>query len=251
VAEFRFYEELNDFLAPPRRKRTFTWSCPQDATVKHAIEALGVPHTEVDLILVNGESVGFSRLVQRNDRISVYPQFESFDITPLVRLRSRPLRNVRFITDAHLGGLAKYLRMLGFDTLTRDDRTAGEVIRVATSERRILLTRSRSLLMHRTVTHGFFVHEQRPLLQCEEVVSRLQLRARCRPFSRCLRCNVRLEELDRQAAASRLDPPTLKHFEEFRYCSSCHRVYWEGSHYRRMAELVERLSRQHRAPDPG
>jgi len=114
---FRFYEELNDFLAPGRRKQEFTVPCARRATTKHMIEALGVPHTEVELILVNGESVGFDRILEDGDRVAVYPRFEAMDVTPILKVRALPLRDTRFVADAHLGGLAHMLRMLGFDTL--------------------------------------------------------------------------------------------------------------------------------------
>lgn len=116
TATFRFYEELNDFLAPARRRREFERVCARAATVKHEIEALGVPHTEVELVLVNGESVGFDRLLRDGDRVAVYPKFESLDVTSLLRVRDTPLRVMRFVADAHLGGLARLLRMAGFDT---------------------------------------------------------------------------------------------------------------------------------------
>lgn len=114
TATFRFHEELNDFLAPARRKREFSAPCARRATTKHMIEALGVPHTEVELILVNGEPVGFDRILQDGDRVAVYPRFEAMDVTPLLRVRALPLRETRFVADAHLGGLAHMLRMLGF-----------------------------------------------------------------------------------------------------------------------------------------
>src|SRR3990170_2768129 len=114
---FRFYEELNDFLAPERRRRDFTSACARAATTKHMIEALGVPHTEVELILVNGESAGFGRLLQQGDRVAGFPKFETLDVTPLLRVRDHPLRVIRFVADVHLGGLAHLLRMTGFDTL--------------------------------------------------------------------------------------------------------------------------------------
>src|SRR5512139_819479 len=117
TATFRFYEELNDFLAPKRRKQEFSVPCARRATTKHMIEALGVPHTEVELILLNGESVGFDRILADGDRVAVYPRFEVMDVTPLLRVREHPLREPRFVADAHLGGLAHMLRMLGFDTL--------------------------------------------------------------------------------------------------------------------------------------
>lgn len=137
TATFRFYEELNDFLAPERRKRDFSAPCARAATVKHMIEALGVPHTEVELILVNGESVGFDRLLADGDRISVYPKFEALDVTPLLRLRERPLRETRFVADAHLGGLAHLLRMAGLDTLYRNDFDDREIVEIAVAEGRI------------------------------------------------------------------------------------------------------------------
>src|ERR1700743_187623 len=117
TATFRFYEELNDFLARPLRRQSFSCACARDATAKHMIEALGVPHTEVELILVNGESVGFDHPLKEGDRVAVYPQFEALDSRPLRRVRERPLRVTRFIADAHLGGLAQLLRLAGFDTL--------------------------------------------------------------------------------------------------------------------------------------
>jgi hypothetical protein len=116
TATFRFYEELNDFLPPARRKREFSVPCARAATAKHMIEALGVPHTEVEVVLVNGESVGFERLLRDGDRVAVYPKFEALDITPLLRVRQAPLRTTHFLADAHLGGLARLLRLAGFDT---------------------------------------------------------------------------------------------------------------------------------------
>src|SRR5262245_24328999 len=146
IAQFRFYEELNDFLAPDYRKREFEHRCAREASVKNAIEALGVPHTEVELILVNGGSVDFSYRVREGDRISVYPKFEAFDIGSLLRVRPRPLRQTRFIADAQLGGLARLLRMLGFDTLYDNGRSDREIRRQAVDEGRIILTRDRELL---------------------------------------------------------------------------------------------------------
>jgi hypothetical protein len=146
TASFRFYEDLNDFLAPDRRRREFSVSCARAATTKHMIEALGVPHTEVELILVNGASVGFDRILCDGDRVSVYPKFESFDVTSLLRVRAAPLRVTRFVADAHLGGLAHLLRMMGFDTLYRNSFGDDEIVALATTEDRIILTRDLELL---------------------------------------------------------------------------------------------------------
>src|SRR5262245_1932679 len=141
VAWFRFYEELNDFLALHHRKREFEHRCARAATIKNAIEALGVPHTEVELILVNGRSVDFAYRVVAGDRISVYPKFEAFDVGPLLRVRAQPLRLTRFIADAQLGGLARLLRALGFDTMYDNAYSDHEIRRRAAAEGRIILTR--------------------------------------------------------------------------------------------------------------
>ncbi len=190
TATFRFYEELNDFLPPERRRREFAVPCARAATAKHMIEALGVPHTEVELILVNGESVGFDRRLADGDRVAVYPTFEAMDVTPLLRVRAAPLRATRFVADAHLGGLAHLLRMMGFDTLYDNGYRDDAVVEIAARDARIVLTRDRELLKRRDVTHGCYVRALRPADQLREIFSRLDLAGSARPFTRCLACNV-------------------------------------------------------------
>lgn len=238
TVQFRFYEELNDFLSRDRQGHSFCYATAENATVKQAIEALGVPHTEVDLVLVNGESVYFSRRLDDGDRISVYPQFESLDISPLVKLRERPLRRPRFVADAHLGALAKYLRMLGFDTVYRNDYTDDDVVRLSLQERRITLTRDRALLMRRDITHGCFVRALRPPKQLEEVLARLDLYRTVEPFSRCMECNSPLQPVDKATIAHRLPPHVNRHYRRFAMCSGCQRIYWEGHHYKRMRAFI-------------
>jgi uncharacterized protein with PIN domain len=243
TATFRFYEELNDFLAPERRKREFTAPCARAATVKHMIEALGVPHTEVELILVNGESVGFDRLVADGDRISVYPKFEALDVTPLLRLRSRPLREARFVADSHLGGLAHLLRMAGFDTLYRNDFGDREIVGLSVAEGRIVLTRDRELLKLRELTHGCFVHALKPAQQFKEILVRLDLFGSLRPFTLCLECNRPLRDIDKAQVIDQLPPMVRERYSRFTTCDACGRIYWEGSHWQRMRELVEAAAR--------
>jgi uncharacterized protein with PIN domain len=242
----RFYEELNDFLAPARRRREFDYLCARAATVKNAIEAVGVPHTEVELVLVNGLSVDFAYRLHDGDRVSVYPKFEAFDIAPLLRVRERPLRSTRFIADSHLGGLARLLRMTGFDTLHDNAYADDEIRRLAAHDERIVLTRDRELLKCRDLTHGCYVHALKPQEQLREIVGRLQLAASLAPFTRCLRCNLPLADIAKEEVLDRL-PPTVAHrYPRFRTCPGCARVYWEGGHWQRMqAVLTQALPEQH------
>jgi len=241
TATFRFYEELNDFLAPDRRRREFSTPCARAATTKHMIEALGVPHTEVELILVNGESVGFDCQLREGDRIAVYPRFESFDITPLLRVRERPLRSIRFIADAHLGGLARLLRMAGFDTLYRNDFHDREIAAKSIEEERVLLTRDRELLKLRGITHGCYLHALKPELQFREIIGRLELSTSFRPFTLCLECNAPLREIPKAEVLDRLPPSVRASHERFTTCDRCGRIYWKGSHWQRMQSLLGNL----------
>ncbi|MEW6331886.1 MAG: Mut7-C RNAse domain-containing protein [Pseudomonadota bacterium] len=237
--QLRFYEELNDFLPPPRRKISFDHELTRRTSVKDLIESFGVPHTEVEVILVNGKSVDFSYIVQAGDRISVYPVFEGLDISPLLRLREKPLRDPRFVVDANLGQLARYLRLLGFDVVYRNDFHDREVARVASAEKRIVLTRDRALLQHKIITHGYFVRAVKPREQVREILARLDLYRDLHPFSRCLRCNGELEDVDKQAVLPQLEPKTRKYYERFRRCKTCGQAYWKGSHFNRMEKLCD------------
>jgi uncharacterized protein with PIN domain len=237
----RFYAELNEFLPRAKRQVPFAHRLTERASIKDVIEAVGVPHTEVDLILVNGHSVDFSYLVEDGDQISVYPVFEALDITPVVRVRPQPLREPRFVLDTHLGKLAVYLRLLGFDTLYRNDYDDDTLARLSSSERRILLTRDRGLLKRRIVTHGYHLWETHPERQAVAVLHRFDLFGATAPFGRCLRCNGVLVAVDKAVIAERLPPHTRASYHEFRVCQACGRVYWKGAHYQRLQQLIQRL----------
>jgi hypothetical protein len=203
------------------------------------IEALGVPHTEVELILVNGESVDFSRQLEDGDRVTVYPRFEAMDVTPLLRVRDTPLRETRFVADAHLGGLAHMLRMLGFDTLYDNHFHDDEIVAISEQDGRIVLTRDRELLKRRAVTHGCYVHALKSEAQLREVVERLDLARSARPFTLCLHCNTPLRQVDKASVLERLPPRVRECYEHFSTCDGCGRVYWEGSHWRNMRRLLD------------
>lgn len=237
----RFYAELNDLLPPLRRGRCIVHRLEVPASVKDVIEALGVPHTEVDLVQLNGESVDFSRLVQNGDRISVYPLFRGINIASLTRVRSESLAESRFVLDTHLGRLAAYLRMLGFDTLYRNDYQDVELARISTDEERILLTRDRGLLKRAAITHGYLLSAAHPRQQLLEVLRRFDLFQSIAAFQRCVHCNALLDAAPIELVSDRLLPKTRQHYDEFRICPGCSRVYWKGSHYQHMQKLIERI----------
>lgn len=234
------YAELNDFLGAERRQRALTYRFTVSPSVKDVIEALGVPHTEVDLVLVNGESVGFEHRVADGDRVAAFPVFETFDVSPLVKVRPAPLREPRFVLDVHLGTLTRWLRLVGFDAAWDRDADDETLARRSAEEHRILLTRDRGLLKRSTVTHGYWVRAVDPDEQLVEVVGRFQLAAGARPFSRCLACGGALTAADAAAVASSTEPGTRRRHTTFTRCERCGKVYWKGAHHDRLRRLVER-----------
>jgi hypothetical protein len=239
VVTFRFYGDLNDFLPPAQRQATLVCELTARASVKDLIEAHGVPHPEVDLVLVNGHPVGLTHVVSGGDRVSVYPALDAVDAGPDARLLPPPPVDCRFVADAHLGRLAAYLRLLGFDTLYRNDYGDAELAALSADEDRTLLSRDVGLLKHGIVRRGCFLRATEPGRQLAEVVARFRLAARARPFTRCLRCNTPLRRVDKDRVSSMVPPRARERFEEYSLCTTCGRVYWKGSHYERMRRLLD------------
>ncbi len=242
----RFYEELNDFLPRNMRKRDIDFSFSGRRSVKDLIEYFGVPHVEVDLILVDGASVDFNYIIRDHDRISVYPVFETFDLAEVTHLRPSPLRNTRFVLDVHLRKLARRLRLLGFDVDYRNGRDDPELAKIAAEESRILLTRDRQLLMRRNVERGIIIRNTDPDRQVVEVLDRLQLTSRCIPFTRCIECNGLMRPVPADSAEfgeirEDIPPGVLAWCKEYFRCDSCGKIYWKGSHYEKLRRIVEKI----------
>jgi hypothetical protein len=237
-AFFRFYAALNDFLPPGRRQIDFSYQFTDRPSIKDMIEAIGVPHPEVDLILVNGKSVDFSYLVRPSDRISVFPAFASLDITPPTQVRPQLPGQMRFVVDNHLGKLARYLRMLGFDTLYQNDYRDQDLATLSGDEDRILLTRDRGLLKRSAVIYGYCVRSINPQQQLLEVIRRFSLLEVSEPFRRCLRCNGLLELVAKEVVVEKLPLKVKEHYREFQLCRRCEQIYWKGIHYERMQQFI-------------
>ena len=251
----RFYQELGDFLAPELRGRELELTVNAGTTTKALVEHYGIPHGEVDLLLVDGESVDFAYQLSDGQRASVYPVFESFDISALTRVRPAPLRAVRFLVDANLVKLARLLRMCGLDATDAGMLRPGAgdedalVVAAARREQRIILTRDRRLLARRAVTHGCFVRSQDPEQQLRFVLRRFDLAAAVRPFSRCMHCNDPLQPVAKAAVLDRLPPLVRSGQQSFSRCPRCRRLYWPGTHWQGMRTRIETLLAAVRHPE--
>lgn len=241
IAYFRFYEELNDFLPPDLRKQTINHSFSGRPGIKDPIEAIGIPHSEIELIVVNDQSVGFDYQLKHNDRVAVYPMFESMDVSTLVRLRDKPLRKTAFVVDVNLGKLARYLRQCGFDTVYSNKYSDRDVVDTSLDEHRIILTRDRRLLFHKLITHGYWVRNVNPEDQLKEVIYRFDLLENIQPFHRCIECNGDIEPVPKDNVINQLEPLTRKYYKEFYRCLSCGKIYWKGSHYQHMLKRLDQL----------
>jgi uncharacterized protein with PIN domain len=207
------------------------------------LEAIHVPTSEVDLVLVNGESVDLSHVIKHDDRVSVYPVFESFDIASLAKLRPRPLRKIRFVLDVHLGKLASHLRMLGFDTLYRSDYTDDDLVSISKNELRTLLSRDQRLLNEESITRGYCVRATDPRLQLVEVLRRFDLFNSTEPFTICMCCNSILRSVSKEVIIHRLPTKVKECVDEFQLCQSCDRIYWKGGHYNGMQTFIKSVLR--------
>ena len=237
---FRFYEELNDFLPKHRRKTDFEATFKGKRSIKDMIEALGV-HTEIDLILVNGNSVDFNYILQDEDRVSVYPVFESLNITNVTRLRKIPLRRTKFIADINIGDIVKYMRVLGLDLYYDPLLSTREIIEISKRENRVILTKSRKLLKFKDVSHGIFIRPGTTTEQIRRIIDCLDIKDNIKPFSRCLRCNTLLNIVLKEKIIDRIPPKTKEFCNEYVQCRSCNKIYWKGTHFINMEKVVGQI----------
>ena len=242
----RFYEELNDFLDASRRKRDIVLNGNVRRSVKDLIESLGVPHVEVDLILVHGQAVDFSYILQNGDRISVYPMFERLDIGSVTQIPHAPLRKTTFLVDNNLGKLARNLRLLGFDVFHDPKMDDEAIAKNGAEQHRIILTRDRALLKRKIITHGLFVRSTDPTDQILEILRRLDLKGQVAPLSRCLPCGAPLALCSpEEALEDDHIPPCIKASQQTFYrCCACRKIYWRGRHFAEMQRFVAMILEQ-------
>jgi uncharacterized protein len=231
VAYFDIEERLRWLLPLDMRRDNFDYPFNGPQSVKHLIESVGIPHTEIGELKANGVSVRSDYLVEDGDRMEIKA------VPPVGEQIVEP----RFVLDGHLGRLASRLRMLGLDSLYRNDYDDRELVRVSVDEERILLTRDRRLLMHKNITSGQLIWSLEPEEQFREVIVRYGLKKWIKPFQRCIRCNTPLETVRKEDVMEHLQPLTRLYFEDFHICPSCRQIYWKGSHFDRMQRIIEEI----------
>ena len=236
---FHFQGDLAKLLVRPHQAGRLIYCCRELPAVKDAIEALGIPHTEVDVIMAGGRSVDFRYQLQPDDQVDVYPFGWRLPQTPVARLIPPVPEAPRFIVHVHLGKLARRLRLLGFDSLDRHDYADEEIVRIARREGRIILTRDRGLLKRRQVVSGCLLTSEQPEEQLRLLIRRYPLTGNIHPLGRCANCNGRLQPVDKAEVADRLQPKTRHYFQAFRRCEVCGQVYWQGSHTAKILSWIE------------
>ena len=234
-----FHGDLNVFLRPKASDPVIERRLAEKTSIKDIIESCGVPHPEVDLILVDEQTVGFDYTLANDAKVEVFP-VKNRD-TNRTEKRLQTISISRFVADGHLGGLTRNLRLLGFDVAYPKNADDRQLLEVMARENRALLTRDRRLLMHAIVQHGYWPRSQNADEQTIEVVRRFNLSELLAPFTRCLRCNAPLEEAAKADVIDKLEPLTKIYYDQFRRCPDCKQIYWSGSHFPKLQKRIEEI----------
>ena len=242
-ATLLFYGNLRDFLArAPDNPTRVDYAFPNNPSIKDAIEATGPPHTEVAAIFVNGKSVGFNYLLQNRDEVHVYGHEQHLARGGEIALPNLPAQKPRFILDVHLGDLARYLRLLGFDTFYQAKDPGDKAIAdIAQHSQRVVLTRDIGLLKRSAIHYGYWIRNTFPKKQLREVMDRYNLQAWCQPFTRCMHCNGLIQPVEKSSILHLLKDGIRRDYDAFWQCAECKNIYWKGSHYDRLEDFVRTL----------
>ena len=241
TVNIQFLGELNDFLPQHKNNVMFDYKFKDQPSIKHIIEAIGIPHPEVGDVLMNSCPQELTYKVRDMDEIIVNPKFYSYNKCNKSSNSPESDALPKFVLDNHLGKLAVYLRMVGMDALYQNDYYDQLLAEISNQEQRILLTRDLELLKRKIVKEGYWIRSLNPVIQIEEVLIRYDLIDKIRPFQRCLLCNHPLKPVDKNSVIDQLEPLTRKYYNEFSKCPGCSKVYWKGSHFDRMKEFVEQI----------
>jgi uncharacterized protein len=239
TVSLRFHGDLNVFLGSRAGDAVIERRLAEKTSIKDIIESCGVPHPEVDLILVDEQTVGFDYTLANDAKVEVFPVDNCDTNRTEKRLQTIEIR--RFVADGHLGGLTRNLRLLGFDVAYAQNADDRQLLEVTVRENRALLTRDRRLLMHAIVQHGYYPRSQNADEQTIEVIRRFDLLELIAPFTRCLRCNAPLEAAAKADVIDKLEPLTKIYYDQFRRCPDCKQIYWSGSHFPKLQKRIEEI----------
>ncbi|MEL6404205.1 MAG: Mut7-C RNAse domain-containing protein [Chloroflexota bacterium] len=241
IAHFTFHGRIQFFLSRHQQdqpiEQTFDWR----GTIKDMVEAIAPPHPEIDLIVVNGQSVDWDYIMQDGDEVHVYSDFDAVDVPNKIRLTPAYPGKPKFILDTHLGRLASYLRMMGFDTLYRNDYPDDVLAEVSANEERIVLTRDVGVLKRGIVVYGYFVRNTDPRKRLLEINERYNLVKYAEPFGRCMSCNGNLREVAKATIIDDVPESVAETYDTFHQCLSCEKIYWKGSHYTKMERIIDEV----------
>ncbi len=240
-AKFRFFAELNDFLPKESRDRAFDYHFQGRPSIKDTIQAIGVPHAEVDVILVDNRSVEFNFLLTGGESVRVYSEYDKSQKTGILHLRPELPKEKKFIVDVNLGKLAQKLRLLGFDTLFENNYDDHEIVKITRWNNRIILTRDIGILKYNAVKYGYWVRNTQPSEQVAEVVRKFNLTPAINPFSRCTICNGILVPVDKNQIADKITPQTYQQYDEYTQCRNCGKIFWKGSHVKKIEAWIKQL----------
>ena len=235
----RFHGDLNVFLRSRAGDAVIERRLAEKTSIKDIIESCGVPHPEVDLILVDEQTVGFDYTLANDAKVEVFPVENRGTDRTEKRIQTVGIR--RFVADGHLGSLTRNLRLLGFDVVYEQNADDRQLLEVMARENRALLTRDRRLLMHAIVQHGYYPRSQNADEQTIEVIRRFDLSELIAPFTRCLLCNAPLEEAAKADVFDKLEPLTKIYYDQFRRCPDCKQIYWSGSHFPKLQKRIEEI----------
>lgn len=239
TVRLQFHGDLNIFLGPKASDAVIERQLAEKTSIKDVIESCGVPHPEVDLILIDKQPVGFNYTLTSDAKVEVFSVENRGTLCAEKRLQT--IGVFSFVADVHLGGLARDLRLLGFDVIYSQNADDRQLLEVMIRENRALLTRDRRLLMHAIVQHGYCPRSQNPTEQTIEVLRRFALAKSVAPFTRCLRCNALLEQAAKAEVIDQLEPLTRTYYDHFRRCPGCKQIYWSGSHFPKLQKRIEEV----------
>ena len=155
---------------------------------------------------------------------------------------------IKFIADNNVGKLARWLRLIGYDTLLFKQKDDSQMIKTALGEDRVILTKDTQFMKRRLVTNGklktVLIKQDDPKIQLREIMKALNLNYHFRPFSLCLECNQALVPCSKEEVQNLVPPHVFETQTQYTQCPACHRIYWQGTHWQAMVKKLQKLQKE-------